>query len=336
MVRSRLAILFASLAVVWCCAGGLLAQGPAMTSGLLVLSKGELTLSVVNPATLQVIGKVASGPDPHEVVASDDGRTAYIANYNGGGNVISVVDLATMQAKPTIDLGSMRAPHGLWFVGGRLWFTTEASRAIGSYDPKTGKVDWTFETAQNGTHMIVVSQDLKQIVTTNISSATVSIIERPAASASPQGNWAQTVVPVGRGAEGFDVSPDGREAWVANAQDGTVSVIDLASKKVAQTLSADVGGANRLKFTPDGKHVLVTTLRGPNLTILDASARAVVKRLPIGTGAAGLEMQPDGARAYAACTPDDYVAVIDLKTFTVVGKINAGRQPDGLAWMVRR
>ena len=70
--------------------------------------------------------------------------------------------------------------------------------------------------------------------------------------------------------------------------------------------------------------------------IIDAATKREVKRVKIGRGAAGIQMQPDGARAYVACTPDDYVAVIDLKTLDVVGHIEAGRQPDGLAWVARR
>ena len=58
---------------------------------------------------------------------------------------------------------------------------------------------------------------------------------------------------VGNGSEGFDVSPDGKEVWVANAQDGTISVVDRAGERVVATLAADVTGANRLKFTPDGR-----------------------------------------------------------------------------------
>jgi YVTN family beta-propeller protein len=37
-----------------------------------------------------------------------------------------------------------------------------------------------------------------------------------------------------------------------------------------------------------------------------------------------------------ACSPDNYVVAIDLKTLEVTGRINAGHQPDGLAWAVRR
>jgi YVTN family beta-propeller protein len=77
-------------------------------------------------------------------------------------------------------------------------------------------------------------------------------------------------------------------------------------------------------------------LRGGDLTIIDAATRKAVKRIPLGHGAAGIVMQPDGSRAFVACSPDDYVAVIDLHTLEVVGKIEAGKNPDGLAWAERR
>ena len=134
------------------------------------------------------------------------------------------------------------------------------------------------------------------------------------------------------GSEGFDVSPDGKEIWVANAQDGTVSIIDAAKKHVTQTLAVEAADANRLKFTLDGKLALISTLGGPDLIIVDTATHNVIKRLPIGRGAAGILMQPDGPRAFVACSPDDYVAVIDLKSLEVAGHIDVGGEPDGLAW----
>lgn len=313
---------------------------PSSSGTLLVLSKGDLTLSMVDPSTLKVLGKAPSGPEPHEVIASTDGRVAYIANYNGGGNIITPVDLVEMKALPPIDLGPLRAPHGVTFVAGKLWFTAEGAKAIGSYDPAAKKVDWILGTGQNRTHMIHVWPDLSRIVTSNVSSATMTIIEKVTGGGRGRGgsqtDWDETVVPVGRGAEGFDVSPDGTQIWAANAQDGTISIIDVASKKVTDTLAANVNGANRLKFTPDGKHVFVSSLGGAEVAIIDAATKRDVKRLKTGRGAAGIQMQPDGARAYVACTPDDYIAVVDLKTLEIAGRIEAGRQPDGLAWVARR
>jgi len=311
-------------------------------ASLLVLSKQDHTVSIVDPSTLKVIARLPSGPDPHEVIADADGRLAYVSNYiglAGAHNTISVVDLIAQQALPAIDLGALRGAHGLDFSGGKLWFTAETNKVIGSYDPASKKVDWVLGTGQNGTHMIWVSSDLKRIVTSNVNSASMSLIDkisRPGPNGSRRDDWDESVIPVGRGAEGFDVSPGGKEIWAANAGDGTVSVLDAGEKKVIATLNANVRGANRLKFTPDGSHVLVSTLGGPDLVVLDAKTRHEVKRLKIGRGAAGIQMQPDGSRAYVACTPDNYVAVIDLKSLEVAGHIDAGGNPDGLAWVVRR
>ena len=343
MNRNRLVLLItaASIAAVVSPMRADQSKEPAGAGALIVLSKGDLTMSVVDPATLKVIGKVPSGPDPHEIVASSDGRMAYIANYNGGGNIITPVDLVARTALTPIDLGPLRAPHGLDFAANKLWFTAEGAKVIGSYDPSTQKIDWVLGTGQNRTHMIYVWPDVSRIVTSNVSSATLTIVEKTTGGGrgrgGPQTDWDETVVAVGRGAEGFDVSPDRKEIWAANAQDGTISIVDVASKKVTDTLTAKVKGANRLKFTPDGKHVFVSSLGGPEVAIFEAATRRDVKRLKTGgRGAAGIQMQPDGTRAYVSCTPDDYIAVIDLKTLEISGRIEAGRQPDGLAWVTRR
>jgi YVTN family beta-propeller protein len=226
-------------------------------------------------------------------------------------------------------------------------------------------------TGQNRTHMIHVTADQKQIYTTNVSSGTVTILEQvalpqmgpppgpppglptspppgmppggappgqpgqPGPGGPPRLDWNETVIPVGKGSEGFDVSPDGRELWTAGAQDGTISIIDIPSKKATATLDAKVLGANRLKFTLDGKYVLISSLRGGDLVIYDSAKRTEWKRVPIGHGAAGILMEPNGARAFIACSPDDYIVVLDLKTFQVTGHIDVGGEPDGLAWAVR-
>jgi len=333
----------------------LIAQSTPRES-LLILSKSDHTLAIVDPGTLKVLTRIPVGNDPHEVIASADGKMAYVSNYGGGAfNTLAVVDLIAQKPLPAIDLGPLRGPHGLDFVAGKVWFTAEAAKAIGSYDPASNKLDWIFGTGQNRTHMIYVAPDLKRIVTTNTSAATVSIIEKSAARTSaspppgapnppqgtpaggpppgpPGGDWNQTVINVGNGSEGFDVSPDGKEIWVANAQDGTISIIDFAAKKVTQTLAANVRGANRLKFTLDGKLAFVSMLAGPDLVVFDAAARREAKRIPVGHGAAGILMQPDGSRAFVACTPDNYVVAIDLRSLQVTAHIDAGQQPDGLAW----
>src|ERR1700678_3937446 len=153
---------------------------------LLALSKRNHTLAIMDPATLQVIARAPVGPDPHEVIASSDGRTAYVSIYGGGRyHALSVIDLVAQKALPDIDTGALNGPHGLTFVGGKLWFTAEGAKAIASYDPATAKIDWIMGTGQNRTHMIYVTPDEKQIYTTKVSSATVSILDEVALRSGP-------------------------------------------------------------------------------------------------------------------------------------------------------
>lgn len=170
--------------IFWGCLVGiaapcLWAQAATPSPTLLVLSKADHLLSIVDPATLAVVARVPSGPDPHEVIASADGARAYISNYGSGAyNTITVVDLERQTALPAIELGALRGPHGLDFAAGKLWFTAEAAKAVGRVDPATGAVDLILGTGQNRTHMLAVSGDGKRVVTTNVNSGTVSILEQ--------------------------------------------------------------------------------------------------------------------------------------------------------------
>jgi YVTN family beta-propeller protein len=344
-------------------AGVAAAQTATPKAALLALSKQDHTLAIVDPVTLKAVARIPVGDDPHEVIASSDGKTAFVSNYGFGRfHTLAMIDLVKQRRIKFIDLGALRGPHGLDFVQGKAWFTAEAAKAIGSYDPATDKIDWIMGIGQNRTHMIYVFPDAKRILTTNVNSGTVTILDKIEGAvggpppppppgggeqgagpppgmppgpppAPPGGDWRLTVVPVGHGSEGFDVSPGGKEAWVGNAGDGTISVIDVDAKKVVATLDANVRGVNRVKFTPDGKLVLVSA--GSALVVFDAASRKEVKRMNDVHASGGIQMQPDGARAYAACGREGYVAVIDLKTLEMVGRIDAGGGPDGLAWAVR-
>jgi YVTN family beta-propeller protein len=332
----------------------LLTAGAVQAAELLVLEKGSDTLAIIDPASLQVVARVPSGSDPHEVVASDDGTRAYISNYGGEGssfNFISVVDLTTDKPLPPIDLGALHSAHGLDFQGGELYFTAETNKVIGRYDPAAQRIDWVLGTGQDRTHMLIVAKDLAHIYTSNVSSGTISIIRsigpppgtagaQPPPGLRPHPVWEVTNVPSGRGSEGFDISPDGRQIWAANAQDGTITVIDVASMKAMESFAVPVQNANRLKFSLDGRYVLVTGLGafgpgphsdGDNLVVLEATSHKLIKSFALGGGSAGILMDPSGSRAFVAVNQGGKVAVIDLRTLRLSGQIPANK-PDGMAW----
>jgi YVTN family beta-propeller protein len=299
---------------------------------LLVLNKDEATLSFVTAGDGKVAGRVPTGPSPHEVAASADGKLAFVTNYGTGpapGSTISVIDIAARKELRRVELGPLRRPHGIAWAAGKAFFTVEANRAVAAYDPAADKIDWLLGTGQITTHMVLVNDDASRLFTTNMGSNTVSVLER---GSNPLA-WDVTQIPVGQGPEGIDVSPDGTRVWTAHSRDGGVSIIDVAQKKVIATLDAGTKRSNRLRFTPDGQRVLITDLDGGTLVVIDVPSRKVVKRVPLGRSPEGILIVPDGSRAYVAVTGENYVAVLDLTKLAVTGRIIAGAGPDGMAWV---
>jgi YVTN family beta-propeller protein len=300
-------------------------------SKLLVLNKDEGSLAIVDPQTSQVAGRVPTGEGPHEIAVSADGKLAFVANYGAQtpGSTISVIDIAARKELRRVDLGPLRRPHGIAFADGKVYFTAEVNRLIARLDPTTFQVDWLLGTGQASTHMILVNSDATRMFTANIGSDSITVVERGSSAQA----WNQTVIPVGKGPEGIDISPDGKEVWTAHSRDGGISIIDIAAKKVVQTLNLQTKRSNRLKFTPDGKLVLVSDLDAGDLVVVDAVGRKEIKRVQLGKSPEGILVVPDGSRAYVAVAGDNNVAVVALKALDVVSRITTGSGPDGMAWI---
>jgi YVTN family beta-propeller protein len=121
----------AALGIFVCATLGSAAQSSTPRNVLLALSKRNHTLAIVDPVTLQVIARVPVGPDPHAVIASSDGKMAYVSISGGGRyHALSVIDLVAQKALPDIDTGALNGPHGLAFVGGRYGSRPKARRRL--------------------------------------------------------------------------------------------------------------------------------------------------------------------------------------------------------------
>ena len=309
-----------------------MAQKPSLH--LIVLNKDANQLAIVDPAQRNVLATIATGEAPHEVAVSEDGRWAYVANYGGfgpnakPGHTISVIDLVNRKETETVDVAPLRRPHGIEYAEGDVWFTAELDRAIARWNPETKKLAWLMGTGQNRTHMIFLTKRVSTIVTSNIQSDTISVFEK----SNDATGWSVTVVRVGKGPEGGAISSDEKEFWAANSGDGSVSIVDLATKKVTQTIDVGTQHSNRLQFSPDGKLVLVSDIPTGDVVVVNVATRKVIKRVHVGKNTEGILMAPDGKVAYVAAAADDKVVIVDLKKLEVAGEIATGKGPDGMAW----
>ena len=244
---------------------------------LLVLSKPGAKLLIVDPDAKKVIGEVPVGTAPHEVTVSADGNFAFVANYGDPtpGDSLSVIDLSTRKEIRRKSLGALRRPHGIVESHGKIYFTAEVNKIVARYDPATDSIDWLEGTGQNVTHMLVVTSNERKIFTANIGSDSVSVI---AATGNGQ-NWRVTQIAVGKRPEGIDISPDEKEIWTALSGDGGVSIIDVETEKVKETILGLTKHSNRLKFTPDGKLVLISDPQSNQVLVIESSSRKLLKRI---------------------------------------------------------
>jgi YVTN family beta-propeller protein len=308
---------------------GISVYGQASKPVLAVLNKTDGTLAFVDPVTMKVTAKVPTGAGPHEVVFSEDGKTAYVANYGAQtpGNSLSVIDVATAKETRRVDLSPLMRPHGIQMIGGKLYFTAETNRAIARYDPVANKVDWIMGTGQNGSHMIAGSSDQRRFFTANIGSDSVTAFTFQ--NIPPAGS-AITQIAVGKQPEAIDMSPDGKEVWVGLNTDGGIDVIDTATNKVVKRI--DLGGRPyRVRFTRDGKYVVNPTWPANELIIVDAATKTVTRRIKIDGTPFGIDFSRDGTYAFVTALQPDRVHKVNLVTGTIEGSVETGNQPDGIA-----
>ena len=315
---------------------------------LLVLNKSDNTVSLIDLATKKTVATIPTGVAPHEVAVSPNGKLAVVANYGTGaqpGNTLTVIDVPGKKQLKTIDLGEYRRPHGItWLRGNEVAVTVEGNKALLVVDVATGKIVGSVVTDQNVSHMVAVSPKYGRAFVANIGSGSVTVIDIA-------GKKKIMDIQTGAGAEGIDISPDQEEVWVTNRAANTVSVIDVTSLTVTNTLESK-DFPIRAKFVPGGKLVLVSNARSGDVAVFDASTKKEVRRIPMQVKANeasnssgrifnqfGQSPVPVGilvarrlGHAFVANTNADIVTMIDLKTWQIVDRLVAGKEPDGLGY----
>lgn len=306
------------------------ATGALADDQIIIVNKGDDSITLLDAASYERAGDVGVGGNPHEVYVSPDGETAYVSDYGGAqGTTISVVDLENATRTAVWDLQGNRGPHGIWVSsdGSLVWATTETTGTVIELSSATGAVMNVWETGQQVSHQLVPTPDGAKLYIANIGSGSVTVIDRIANTV--------TTVPTEAGAEGIDVSPDGSEVWVTNRGADSISIIDVATDTVLDTISSGGGFPIRAKFTPDGSQVFVSNASTGTVAVFDAESRALQASIEVGAVPIGILISPDGERALIANTQDDFVTVIDIESRAVIDRIETGDEPDGMAWAVR-
>jgi DNA-binding beta-propeller fold protein YncE len=315
---------------------GLVCAG-AQAQTLLVANQGNATVSILDPnsgSQLAVIEEKTPGVHGHEIVATPDGRTAYLPIYGStgvgkpgiDGHEMLVIDLPSHKIIGHVDFGHGVRPHQpvLDAAHNLLYVTTELDNAVTIIDPRTQKIVGKVPTGQPQSHMLVLSHDGRRGYTANVGPGTVSALDLI-------GRKTIAILPISHEVQRIAISNDDKYVFTSDQTTPRLAVIDTATNKVARWIDLPGSGYGAAP-TPDGRWLLVCIPSTNEVAVVDLRAMKVARTIKVPSTPQEILIRPGGKIAYVSCNKSGKVAVIELANWTVARTIAAGPFADGLAW----
>lgn len=310
----------------------------AANAQLLVVNQRNATVSVIDPATGKQLGVIAEntpGVHGHEIIATPDGRTAFLPIYGStgigkpgiDGHEMLILDIASHAIAAHLDFGHGVRPHlpVLDTKRNLLYVTTELDKSVTVIDPVTRKIIGKVPTGAEQSHMLVLSSDGTRGYTANVGPGSVSVLDMP-------GRKTITVIPVASDVQRIAISNDNRWVFTSDQGQPRLAVIDTRTNRIAKWIDMPGTGYGAAP-TRDGKFLLIAIPAKNQVAVIDLAAMKVVRTIDVPAKPQEVLVRPDGKVAYVSCMDVGKVAAIDVNDWKVAKVIDAGPGADGLGWV---
>jgi YVTN family beta-propeller protein len=256
----------------------------------------------LSSALLVALGGCVSAPSSGEPMAAAPSAsgTGFVYSANEGEDSISRFDLATGRV---MTMPVPVTPHNVQISrDGRRLF------AVGSM---AGQMKMAAEGAAPAGDAHAASKAPGALV----------IFDATAANAATA-----TVVSVDRAPAHVIVGARDDRAYVSNAEDDVVSVVDVARGRVVSSIPT-AASPHGLRMSPDGREIYVAATKGNAVSVIDVATSREATRIPVGKAPVQVGFTPDGTRVYVSLRDDNAVAVVDTRTRRLMSTIPVGHSP---------
>jgi YVTN family beta-propeller protein len=289
------------------------------------------TVDVIDPATYKVVDHFRVGRLPQHVTPSWDLKTLWVLNDRG--NSLTRIDPRTGAEKETIPVLD---PYNMYYTpdGKYAIVVAEQRERLEFYNAQTMKLAhplWVnckgvdhMDFTADGRYLIASCEFGHALVKVDV--AKQELVGRLPISAgampqdvktAPDGsvfyvadmdadgvhvvdpNDFQIVgfIPTGKGAHGLYVSRDSRVLYVSNRGEGSISLIDLATRKVTKKWQLPGGGSPDMGgVSADGKVLWLSGRYNAEVYAIDTADGHLLARIPVGKGPHGLCVYPQPGR----------------------------------------
>ncbi|MEO7649255.1 MAG: YncE family protein [Bryobacteraceae bacterium] len=300
-------------------------------SRVYVPNSGSNTVDVIDPATYKIIDHFAVGLQPQHVTPSWDLKTLWALNDHS--NTLTMIDPATGKKGKTVNVED---PYNMYYTpdGKYAIVVAERLKRLDFLDPKTMKVVHTLPVPCRGVDHMDFSADGRYLIAScefssdllKIDVASRKIVGKLTlekggmpqdVKTSPDGkvfyvadmmaNGVYMIdgdkferigfIPTGKGAHGLYASRDSKVLYCSNRGEGSISLIDFATRKVAKKwelpgkASPDMGGVSA-----DGKVLWLAGRYHHEVYAIDTAEGKLLARIKVGKGPHGLCIYPQPGR----------------------------------------
>jgi YVTN family beta-propeller protein len=289
------------------------------------------TVDIIDPATYKVIKHFAVGHQPQHVVPSYDLKHLWV--LNDLGDSVTEIDPVTGEKGKTIPV---KDPYNMYFTpdGKFAIVVAEAQARLNFSDPETMKlVDSVHVPCKGVDHMDFTADGRFLIASCEFSAMLVKVdvathklvgtltLEEGGmpqdVKTSPDGKIFYVAdmkangiymidpvtftrvgfLPTGKGTHGLYVSRDSKVLYVSNRLEGSVSVIDLATRKEAAKWKIPVKGSPDMGgVSADGKVLWLSGRYDAEVYAFDTTDGHLIQRIKVGRGPHGLCVYPQPGR----------------------------------------
>ncbi len=300
-------------------------------SRVYVPNSGSNTVDIIDPATYKIIGHFAVGHQPQHVVPSWDLKRLWV--LNDLGDSLTAIDPVTGKKGETVPVED---PYNMYYTpDGKLAIVVaEAKERLDFRDPQTMKLVESLKVPCKGVDHMDFTADGRFLIAScefdaKLIKVDVASRKLVGALSLEKGGMPQDVktspdgkvfyiadmvadgiyliepdsftrigfMPTGKGTHGLYVSRDSKVLYVSNRGEGSISVVDLATRKIAAKWRIPRGGSPDMGgVSADGKVLWLSGRYNAEVYAFDTSDGHLLARIKVGKGPHGLSVFPQPGR----------------------------------------
>ena len=308
-------------------------------------------VTIIDPATRQIVGSFTSDGTPQHIVPSFDMRTLWVLNNKG--DTVVPIDAHTGRVGSPIPVND---PYNMYFTpdGSAAIVVAEFHSRLDFRDPHSMALEQSVsiprcrgmnhaDYSADGAYMLLTCEYSGSIAKIDMSSRKVVGFLRLTSPPGPS----KMLMPMPDKSfsrsmpQDIRLSPDGTRFYVADMLQGGVYVVDGATLKELSFIPTGIG-AHGITPSRDGKRLFVAnrgTMEikgkpgGPgSVTALNAATGSIIATWPIpGGGSPDMgNLTADGKQLWLSGRFDSEVYVIDTTTGHLIARIPVAPGPHGL------